>query len=80
MGSYLKDLAPYSLKVDGGSGSYWGCSGPKPADCKITNFGRDADSSARIGLYVDSEQAAHGYQQALMLERISASLPANRAQ
>jgi hypothetical protein len=80
MGSYLKDLAPYSLNVDGNGGSYWSCSSGRAVDCKVSSFMRDADTSKPKGLYVDTELAANGYDQALMLDQLTASLPANRAE
>ena len=77
MVAYLKDLAPFSLKVDAYSGQYWMCSTPEPAGCKATSFERDADEHRPLGLYLDAETKAIGYSQALMLDRFSAS-PAAR--
>jgi len=79
MGGYLKDLAPYSLNVDGLRGSFWSCSGQTPADCKVENFGAKAGPAPARGLYVDEDVKASGYQQQLMLEQLSASLPARQA-
>jgi erythromycin esterase-like protein len=79
MGGHLKDLAPYSLNVDGVRGSMWTCSGPTPADCKAERFGANAGQAPARGLYADKEVKANGYQQQLMLAQLSASVPARQA-
>lgn len=77
MGDYLTDLAPVSVNVDAPRGAYWTCSGPAPSDCKAEDFGQHAKPGGRRGLYAaEAKLAALGYQQEVMLEKFTASLPA----
>jgi hypothetical protein len=79
MADHLKDLAPFSLNVDAIRGDFWVCSGGAVADCKVREFAHDPKESPPVGLYVDDNLRVIGYDQALMLEQFSASLPAREA-
>jgi hypothetical protein len=79
MAHYLTDLAPFSLDMDAPRGSYWGCSGGSPSDCKVVNFGADAKPGGKAGLFASAALSATGYNQGLQLERLTASPPARGA-
>ncbi len=79
MFGHLKDLAPFSLKVDAYAGQYWSCRGAEASSCMVSSFARASDEQRPLGLYMDAPSAAIGYNQALMLNYFSASLAANKA-
>jgi erythromycin esterase-like protein len=76
MTNYLIDLSPYSLNVEAMRGAYWNCSGPQVADCKVVHFARDPADTHAPGVWVDESTRQAGYDQSLMLDQMSASLPA----
>lgn len=80
MGSYLKDLAPYSIDVGAMRGSYWACTSADAADCKVHRFGDASSKTEAAGLHVDETVTAIGYDQALMLDLFVVSLPAKKAE
>jgi hypothetical protein len=60
------------VQVEARRGGYWGCFGPKPADCKIVTFAQD-DGPA--GMRSDERIKAIGYNLRVTLEQFTPSLP-----
>lgn len=75
MANYFADLAPFSLYVDAPRGSYWGCFGATPEDCKSVTFASKG-GEAPLGMYTDGELVKIGYSQGLRLAQFTASPPA----